>query len=83
MPRRVAHWLENESDPQYPYPVVIHNTEVAEVQKLRQWLRAHAGTENQDWAWTHGWWGDTTHCFRFREQTTAEFFRLTWLSYSV
>jgi hypothetical protein len=83
MTRRVAHWLENEYDPRYPYPVVVSNAELAEAQKLREWLRAHAGSENKDWAWTHGWWGDTLHCFRFRDQDTATFFRLTWQCYNV
>ena len=78
MTQRVARWLDNEWDPHYPYPVVVGNTELAEAQKLREWLRVHVGTEHQDWAWTHGWWGDTVHCFRFRDSCTAEFFRLSW-----
>lgn len=83
MTQRVARWLENEWDPHYPYPVVVGNTELADAKKLREWLRVHIGTEHQDWAWTHGWWGDTVHCFRFRDPCTAEFFRLTWHPTSV
>jgi len=83
MTRRVARWLENEWDPHYPYPVVFLNMEVDEALRLREWLRTYAGSENKDWAWTHGWWGDTMHCFRFCEQSTATFFQLTWQCYSV
>lgn len=83
MTHRVTRFLENEKDPLYPYPVVFGNMEVSEAEILRAWLRQHGGRENEDWAWTHGWWGDTVHCFRFRDPCTAEFFRLTWHPTSV
>jgi hypothetical protein len=70
--------LESLCDPSYPYPVVLLDMEIQQVLLVREWLMQHGGDENQDWYWSHGWWGDTTHCFRFREQSMAEFFRLTW-----